>query len=72
MQVGHELLGPTTYNKQHYITATLQTTHSTKEVLIQAAFQRTSAVSQVGLGSENSVGDTGIAAADWHAGLVNS
>lgn len=46
-------------------------THITKEEPIQAAFQHTSAVSQVGLGSENSVGDTGIAAADWHAGLVS-
>jgi len=39
-------------------------THITKDFLILAALQHTSAVSQVGLGSENSVGDTGIAAAD--------
>jgi hypothetical protein len=39
-------------------------TYITKDILIQAAIQHTSVVSQVGLGSENSVGDTGIAAAD--------
>jgi len=50
--------------KQDQITATLQMTHITKDFLILAALQHTSAVSQVGLGSENSVGDTGIAAAD--------
>lgn len=45
--------------------------HITEELQTQVALQHTSAVSRVGLGSENSVGDTGIAAADWHAGLAN-